>query len=366
MRLISSQSFQPTSEIQISWVPGRRAQPEGVAEAVGDDEVVARHAVVSQRIVRRHLRAGRGGADVDAQHAAVVALRDRPTVRMSWLRSAPPWELGGAGLAPPGIAAGVHRAAVLPPVDEVEARAVAGARVEHAVGAEHQVAGRVARVLLAPVALEERHLSTLHRDGIDVDAREPALHHAAVVRRTRRRRTRIAGDVRRAPARRGAAGHRIVGVERVEVRASREARVDRQAEQAAVPEVVHLRAQVDDGRRRGVADAVEHQDHAALLGHEDLAVRREAHGRRLHEAADHRRLLEAAGKGAGGGGAGREPENGGQQRSRGAQDEHRGFLRGAAPPGRTRVGLGQEKSDRHAAKGDLHHHLGPATHAEAE
>ena len=37
MRLISSQSFQPTSPIQISFVPGRERDAERIAQAVGDD-----------------------------------------------------------------------------------------------------------------------------------------------------------------------------------------------------------------------------------------------------------------------------------------------------------------------------------------
>ena len=70
-------------------------------------------------------------------------------------------------------------------------------------------------------------------------------------------------------------------------------RVDRQPDQAAVPEVVRLPAHVDDLLGRRVPDPVEALDGAALLGDEDVAVGREAHRDRLHEPAERGRVGEA-------------------------------------------------------------------------
>ena len=53
--------------------------------------------------------------------------------------------------------------------------------------------------------------------------------------------------------------------------------LDRQPEQAAVPEVLDLGAEVGEHRRRRVVDAVERVDDARLRGHEHAAVRREPH-----------------------------------------------------------------------------------------
>ncbi len=62
--------------------------------------------------------------------------------------------------------------------------------------------------------------------------------------------------------------------------------MERQAEEAAVPEVVHVGAEVGEDRRRRVAEAVEDLDQPALLGDEDAPVGREAHVRRVVQAGD--------------------------------------------------------------------------------
>jgi hypothetical protein len=68
--------------------------------------------------------------------------------------------------------------------------------------------------------------------------------------------------------------------------ADRELRIERDAEQAAIPEVVDLGAQVGRDRRRRRAQAREDFDQAALLGDEDAAVRREGDIGRLGQAAE--------------------------------------------------------------------------------
>ena len=155
MRSISSQVFQPTSPTQISLVPGPEREPERVAQAVRDDPARVGVGAADERV------AGSAGAGVrvDAQDRAVEA-GGSPLVRRSWLRSAPPSAVGGvmrAADAARRVAARVERVAVLAVVGEVEARAVARADVERAVGAEGELADRVARVLLAPVL--DQHLS---------------------------------------------------------------------------------------------------------------------------------------------------------------------------------------------------------------
>ncbi len=117
---------------------------------------------------------------------------------------------------PGGSPQGLTRVAVLAVVDEVEARAVAAAHVEGAVGAELERADRVARVLLAPV-LDQDLLGAGHHV-----AGAPAGATGGRSRRSRRwsrpggfghRRSRAG----RTPARRGAADRRVVRVEDVDV-----------------------------------------------------------------------------------------------------------------------------------------------------
>ena len=99
-----------------------------------------------------------------------------------------------------------------------------------------------------------------------------------------------------APARRRAADGRVVGVEDVDERpAGRNCGSSAMPEQPAVPEVVHLRAQVGVDRGRRVVDVVVDLDDAALLRDEDTPVRREPHGHRPLEARDRGALGEAAG-----------------------------------------------------------------------
>ncbi len=66
----------------------------------------------------------------------------------------------------------------------------------------------------------------------------------------------------------------------------------REAEQAAVPVVVDLLAQVGDQLRRGILEAAITQDPSRLFGDENLAGRREADRRRRLEAGQHDLVLE--------------------------------------------------------------------------
>ena len=50
--------------------------------------------------------------------------------------------------------------------------------------------------------------------------------------------------------------------------------MQREPEEAAVPEVVDLGPEIREDRRRRVAEVVEELDEAALLGDEDTPVRR--------------------------------------------------------------------------------------------
>ena len=218
-----------------------------------------------------------------------------PVVRRSWLRRAPPSAVGrrqhGADAAR-RIAARVDRRAVLPVVDEVEAGAVPAAHVERAVGTEGQAADRVARVLLAPV-LDQHLLRADHHVAGRLEPREAAGDHAAVGRRAGRRRAAIRGPAHRPPARRRPADGGVEGVEDVDPRVRREVRRERETEQSTVPEVVDLRPEVGEHGRRRVRQVVEDLDDAALLGHEDPAVWREAHRRGLGEPGEDDLLLEA-------------------------------------------------------------------------
>ena len=189
------------------------------------------------------------------------------------------------------IAARVDRSAVLAPVGEVEARSIAAADIERPVSAKRQVANRVARVLLTPVGDQRKRL------GGNVARRcEPsqaAGHDATVCRRAWRRGTGVSVGVRSSPPRSRSPRHGIVGVERIDVRRCWEVGVQRQTEQAAVPEVVDLRPKVCELCGRCVAERVEDLDHAPLLRYEDASVAGELHGGRVVETGQHNRVLES-------------------------------------------------------------------------
>ena len=194
MRLISSQRPRPTSPIQSSDVPGRKAILKGLRRPCA--------------MIRRALRSGLEKSGLDGQRGPVVGVDpdDRPVeghrvaARAQVLR-AQAAALGRRrredGADPSGrVAARVERAAVLAPVGEAEGGAVAGGRVEIAVRAELDLALRVARVLLAPVRDEHR------LDAGRAQPREPSRDDAAV----RVRRPAGSGTGRRSPRRCPSAG----------------------------------------------------------------------------------------------------------------------------------------------------------------
>ena len=242
-RSISSQVFQPTSPTQTSLVRGRTPIRNGFRKPCAT--------------IRRAFGSELNASGLSGRPWPVAGSTRRrapssdvgsPAVRRSWLRSAPPSAVGGvsdrAGAAG-WVAARVERAPVLAPVGEVEAGAVAAADVERAVVAEREAADGVARILLAPV-LDQHLLGAGHRVAGGLQPREPSGDDAAVGRGAGRCRARVREDAWRAPARRDPADRRVVRVEDVDVRRRREARIEREPEQAAVPEVVHVRAQVGE------------------------------------------------------------------------------------------------------------------------
>ncbi len=164
----------------------------------------------------------------------------------------------------------IARLAVVAPV---EAGAVAAAAVEIAVRPEQDRADRMAGVLLEPVL--DQHLLVAGRVAVDGQARDAPADHAAAAVVGRAGRARAA---RRPPARRprrriaGREQAAVVGVLHVDVGLLGKARIERETEQAAVPEVVHLRAEVDEDLRRGVQQVAIDEDLATLLGDEDAAV----------------------------------------------------------------------------------------------
>ena len=241
---------------------------------------------------------------------APLSAAGSPDVRRSWLRSAPPSAVGGVRIAPEAtrrIAARVDRIPVLPVVDEVEARPVAAGHVQRAVSTELERSHRMARVLLAPV-LDQHLLGTRHHVAVGLEAREPPAHDAAIVGRTRRCRATVRCHAGRAPTRSCAADRGVVRVQDVHVRLGRELRMERHAEQTAIPEVVDVGPQIGEHGRGGVGEVVEHLDQAALLGHEDATVRREAELRRVRQAGERHLLPEPDGRRRAGG---RHRERGG-------------------------------------------------------
>ena len=195
----------------------------------------------------------------------------------------------------------VVRVAVLAVVPEPERRPFATARVELAVGTELESSAGVGGVLEAPILDEHLLGPGLHVPG-RAQARDPRAHDTAlaqVARACRRRRAVVICLVRLTPDRRRAPDRGVMDIEDVHIRVGRKARVERQALDAAVGEVVNLGAEVREDLGCGVVRVGEDLDDPALLGHEHTAVLREFDCHRGLEAADRGRVLEASRQGEG-------------------------------------------------------------------
>jgi hypothetical protein len=83
------------------------------------------------------------------------------------------------------------------------------------------------------------------------------------------------------------------------VRCDRELRVQREPQQAAVPEIVDLRSQIREHGRSGIPETVENFDDPAFLGDENPAVGRERGLGRCGQPADHGGVGEPGGHGRG-------------------------------------------------------------------
>ena len=332
---------------------GAFGDPEGVAQPGGD------HATgigVGGRGQRVGGQAG-SGRRVDPDHRAVQAHRvpgglevlaaQRPALRTR--------RGEGGAHATRRVTAGVDRASVLAPVGEVEARAVTGAGVEGARAPELDGADGVAGVLLAPV-LDQHLLAARHRVPARRQPGQPPTDHAAVSRGARRGRAGVGVDAGSARTRggRGRAELVVIGVEDVDIRVRGEPRVQRHAQQAAVPEVVDVGIEVGEDVGRRVGQGVEDLDHAALLGHEHPAVGREPKGCRVRQAAEHDGLGEA-GRGGGPLRLGRRRDQG---QSTGHQAEPRRQDQLAAAPSEPPCTPDREPTSRTAR------HRGKPTHDE--
>ncbi len=285
-----------------------RPRPEGpaerVPETVSDDPPVVPVAAGGQGVARR--ANSRGGVDPDERAVQPGRVPARANVLRAEHATLGRRNLGHRGAVGVWceeacrVAARVHarhrvhrrrsRAAQLAVVGRVEVGAVAGAQVELAVGPERETAARVARKLLAPVVQEERprarHCDI--RGRVDIDALEVRRHRAAVDRPA----GRVGAGV--VPDGRHLSGRGVVDEVEVQVvvPGGEERRVEGDAEQAPVPVVADLRGQVDDGRRRRVADRVEGLDDAALLRDERPAVGGEPDAHGLGQAAERGELAE--------------------------------------------------------------------------
>ena len=228
-------------------------------------------------------------------------------------------------------------AAELAPVHAVEAGAVATGHEQHAVAVERQRPAGVARELLAPLAVhavadEVQAAGGIGDVGREVDRVpvELAADDAAVRGGARRGGAGVVPDGRRLTRR------RVVVVVEVDVRAAvEEVGVERDAQQAAVPEVVDVGADVEHLRRRRVVDGVVRLDDPSLLGDECATIGGEPHRRGHRERREDRGLGEVGvGERAGGRGGGRLDEmgdGGDHHRGRG-QDGRKPSRSGAAVP----------------------------------
>ena len=275
----------PGQPANVARVDVGRARPEGeaerVAQAVGDDPAVVDRAgagVAGERIAGvgihaddRPVEPGGVGGREGVEAAERPALGGRRGLGLA----------GGARM----VAAGVDRRAVLAVVGERVAGAVAGADVERAVRAELQVAERVARILLAPVVLDQRDLG-----AVGQDLREPAADDAAVALGA----GRVGAVV--VPARGGGADRRVVRVRDVHVGpARRELRVQDHAHEPAVVVPGDVLREVRVDARARVVEPVVDLDDAVELGDEHATVGREGERRRRHEVVERRLLDEVVG-----------------------------------------------------------------------
>src|SRR4028119_2297396 len=112
------------------------------------------------------------------------------------------------------------------------------------------------RILLAPV-LDQYLLASGHSVARGRQLREAPAHHAAVRGCARRGGTGVGRDTRRAPARSRATDRGIMSVEDINVGVAGKVRGEGEPEQSPIPEVVDLGAQVGEGGRRCVGEAVE-------------------------------------------------------------------------------------------------------------
>jgi hypothetical protein len=141
----------------------------------------------------------------------------------------------------------------------------------------------MARELLAPFVLDERVDERANVVAVDVDADQLPAHHAAGT----------GGECTEVVPDRGVfADPRISRVEQVHVAVGGEARVERHPQQAAIPEVVHVVADVEHLCRGAVERALVGEHPAVLLRDEDAAVSGEPHCRRRHKAAEERHVLQ--------------------------------------------------------------------------
>jgi hypothetical protein len=150
----------------------------------------------------------------------------------------------------------------------------------------------VGGILLAPV-LDQNVLGSGHHIAGCLQPREPSGDDAAVARRVGRIGARVGQDADRAPQRSGVPDQGVVGVADVDVRSGREAGIELQSQQPAVPEVVDVRAEIGEEGRGGVGEVGEDEDTTALLGDEDAPVGREGNRGRIIKSAQDHRFVEA-------------------------------------------------------------------------
>ncbi len=237
----------------------------------------SRDAAVAERVVGQGAPVpGRDGGSMPSKPTG------SHTVRTSCARSAPPSAVGGVWLPP------------MPPGGSLQGVRPAGSRSGRSRRSRSsrrhrrrrtarrrvrtQGADRVARELLAPVLESTCSVPVMTRRRLQARQRAPTTQPSVVGPGGVGQPSVAAG----APQRRRAADRRVDACRARRRRASAgKFGCEREAEQAAIPEVVDLRPEVGEHGGGRVVEAVEHLDDAALLGDEHPPVRREAdRGRR--------------------------------------------------------------------------------------
>ena len=105
--------------------------------------------------------------------------------------------------------------------------------------------------------------------------------------------TRIRGATHRSKGRSNTTNRRIVRIEHIYVGCGRKIRMERHAEQPAIPKVVYVGPEIREYRRSSISEVIEDLDQTAFLANENPAIGRKLQNRRFDQTREYCRLLKS-------------------------------------------------------------------------